>query len=233
MELKDYTERLKFELTGGILECELKNKDLEKIVNYSIREINNYYNVTQLLQLEASECIDLSEHPEINNIIGVHRITYGNAGDGIADPTYMSYLQMYNIGQTYYNPSNMIYNLGTYFTAQQIANTMSTDLAFRYDEASKKLYVNFSQGVPPEIVIEYVPRLIEASDVLTEHWQDMLYRLSLANAKIALGRIRTRYVQENALYTDDGATILAEGLAEAEAIRDRLKANADLVLPID
>ena len=112
-------------------------------------------------------------------------------------------------------------------------NSFSTDLDFRMDEKNKKLYISFSQGVPAKIVIEYIPKLTDASEVLTQHWQDILYRLSLAEAKVALGRIRTRYRQTNALYTDDGDTILAEGLDESDAIRQRLKDQADLVLPLD
>ena len=95
------------------------------------------------------------------------------------------------------------------------------------------MYINYSQGVPSKITIEYIPKLNDPSDVLSQHWQDVLYRLSLADAKAAVGRIRTRYVQTGALYTDDGDTILNEGITEGEAIRTQLKANADLVLPLD
>ena len=95
------------------------------------------------------------------------------------------------------------------------------------------MYINFSQGNPGKVVIEFVPKLNDANEVLTQHWQDVLFRLSLADAKVALGRIRTRYRQSNALYSDDGDTILAEGTAEGTDLRQRLKDQADLVLPLD
>lgn len=44
---------------------------------------------------------------------------------------------------------------------------MSTDLDFRYDEIGKKLYINFSQGTPAEVVIEFVPKLHDPSEVVT------------------------------------------------------------------
>ena len=234
MELKDYVKRIKLQLTGGVLELEIKDEAIEEIINNTIREINNYYNVTELIEVPGSRCIDLTNYPQINNIIAVHRPTsVSDPNSGISDPSYVSYLQMYNVGSSYFNPSNLVYNVANYSMSQQIGNTLSTDLDFRYDEKNKKLYINFSQGQPSTVVLEIVPRLIEASDVLTQHWQDILYRLSLAEVKIALGRIRTRYRQTSALYEDDGDTILAEGTAEAADIRTTLRANADLVLPLD
>lgn len=234
MELRDYVDKIKLQLTGGILELEIKDKDIEKIINHTIRELNNYYNVTELIEVKGSNCIDLTNYPQINNVIAVHRPTaISDPNSGISDPSYVAYLQMYNIGSNYFNPQNLGYTVANYSLSQQIANTMSTDLDFRYDEKNKKLYINYSQGTPATVVLEVVPRILEASDVLTQHWQDILYRLSLAEVKTALGRVRTRYRQTGALYEDDGETILAEGQTEATAIRDQLRTQADLVLPLD
>lgn len=58
-------------------------------------------------------------------------------------------------------------------------------------------------------------------------------KLSLALAKVAVGRIRTRYTQSNALWTQDGDQILQEGTAELESIRDHLRTNTQLVYGID
>lgn len=235
MELKDYVDKIKFQLTGGVLESELSDKDYEKIVNFCLREVNNYYNVAELIEVDGSSCIDLTPYPQINNVVGVHRTSSvpGAMGGSLstnADPYYVSY-QVVNSPYGFSN--NWISNIAMNLTKQRIMNQFSTDLDFRMDEKNKKLYISFSQGIPNSLVIEYIPKLNDASEVLTQHWQDVLYRLSLADAKAALGRIRTRYRQSNALYEDDGETILAEGVAEGEAIRQRLKDQADLVLPID
>ena len=239
MELKDYIDRIKFQITGGgVLQSELSDKQYGTIVNNTIREINNYYNVAELIQVDSSECIDLTNYPQINNVVAVHRTsasgsTQDTSSSTTSDPSYLSYMQMYNLGSPYSFSNDYMYRLVNYSTTQSLTNAMSTDLDFRYDEKSKKLYVNYSQGMPSQVVIEYIPKLNDASDVLTQHWQDILYRLSLAEAKIAIGRIRTRFRQTSALYEDDGDTILAEGRDEATEIRDRLKANADLLLPLD
>lgn len=201
MDLKDYVEKIKFQLTGGVIECEVNDKGLEKIVLMAMEEMNRYYNVTDFIQVKASSCIDLLEHPEIESILAVHRITgtgTGSAGDAVSDPAYVSQLQMYNSYAGYYS-NDWIYRYLNYATNQQIANTSSTDLDFRYDELGKKLYVNYSLGAPSQLVIEFVPKLRDPSEVVTNFWQDILYKLSLAHAKVILGRIRTRYVQSNAL----------------------------------
>lgn len=57
--------------------------------------------------------------------------------------------------------------------------------------------------------------------------------MSLALVKIALGRIRTRYVQSNALLTDDGSTMLQEGNEELKEIRETLRTNNDLFTVLD
>lgn len=235
MEIKDYIDKIKFQLTGGVLETELPDESYEKIITDSMEELNKYYNVTGLLQVPASECIDLIEYPEIETVVTVHRtsgINGSTSDSSIADPVYMSQLQMYNMGGSYYQ-YDWSYNLAAYNTLQQVNNSMSTDLDFRYDDLSKKLYVNYSQGIPNEIVIEYVPKLKDVSEIKSVYWQDILLKLALANAKIILGRIRTRFVQSNALYTDDGDAILTEGQTELANLREQLRTAADLVLPID
>lgn len=237
MELKDYVDKIKFQLTGGILESELSDKDYEKIINFCLREVNNYYNVAELIEVRGSSCIDLTPYPQINNVIAVHRTdaiagSFGGTPTTYTDPYYLSY-QISGINSPYGMSTDFMYNMTSTMTKQKIANSFGTDLDFRLDEKNKKLYISYTQGVPPSLVIEFIPKLNDASEVLTQHWQDTLYRLSLADAKVALGRIRTRYKQSNALYEDDGETILSEGLSEGETIRQRLKDQADLVLPID
>lgn len=233
MDLKDYVDKIKFQLTGGVIECEINDKGLEKIVLMAMEEMNRYYNVTDLIQVKASSCIDLMEYPEIESILSVHRIAgVGNGNNSITDPAYVSQLQMYNTYSGYYS-NDWIYRYLNYATNQQIANTSSTDLDFRYDELGKKLYVNYSVGTPSQLVIEFVPKLHDPSEVVTNFWQDILYKLSLAHTKVILGRIRTRYVQSNALWTDDGATLLAEGNDELSTLREQLRVATDLVLPID
>ena len=58
-------------------------------------------------------------------------------------------------------------------------------------------------------------------------------RMSKAIAKITVGRIRSKYQQSNALWTNDGEAILAEGNAELEELRTQLKHDTMLLYPVD
>ena len=110
---------------------------------------------------------------------------------------------------------------------------MSSDLMFREDKIGQKLYVNLPQGLPDTLAIEYVPVIEDVSEVKGEYWQDVLLRLALAHAKIALGRARTRFTQSGAIWSSDGDTILAEGKEELAAIREKLSSSVDLFMPLD
>lgn len=61
----------------------------------------------------------------------------------------------------------------------------------------------------------------------------MLMRLAVATAKVTLGRVRSRYNISNALWTQDGDSLLAEGNEELEAIRTELRDNTALSYGID
>ena len=39
MEVKDYIDKIKFQLTGGIIDCELDDKGIEKVINMSLEEM--------------------------------------------------------------------------------------------------------------------------------------------------------------------------------------------------
>ena len=51
----------------------------------------------------------------------------------------------------------------------------------------------------------------------------MLTKLSLAIAKVTVGRIRSRYTQSNALWTQDGETLLQEGNEELKELKETPK----------
>lgn len=236
MEIRDYVDQLKLELTGRVLQSEITDEEFENIVNLSVRELNRYYNGLKLMTVNASSCIDLKPYTDINSVVNVYRqrgVGIAKAADSSAsDPVFMSQLQMYNFGNTAFSV-NWLRDYATYSTAQQVSNTLSTDLLFKEDKYDKKLYVNLPQGAPDKLTIEYIPLLRDASEVVGEYWIDILSRLSLAHAKVIIGRIRTRYTQSNALWSNDGETILAEGIAELEAIREQLRVSNDYFLPVD
>jgi hypothetical protein len=57
--------------------------------------------------------------------------------------------------------------------------------------------------------------------------------MSLGLVKIALGRIRTRFTQSNALWQQDGERLLQEGLDEVKELRETLRTNSVYFYPLD
>lgn len=115
----------------------------------------------------------------------------------------------------------------------QIRNTMSTDLHFEDDVHNRKLYINSALSTPSMITIKYVPKLKEPDDIKSDYWIDVLIKMSTAQSKIALGRIRTRFSQSNALWSNDGERMLEEGTSELKELMEILRNNSNLVYPID
>lgn len=235
-----YVQFLKDQLTVySLLESELSDDTWEKIVETAMQELLRYYDQTAFVQVAGASCIDLLQVEKDNDI---HISSISNVYNTIAtgdstdvnsvfmDPTWLGFWQT-GFGS---RVTNWTYNYINYGSLQRIRNTISgTNLDFREDTINRKLYINFSQTVPSYITLEYVPRIKTVEDIVGDYWVDILRRLSLAYAKIAVGRARTRFVQSGALWTDDGATILQEGTSELQALRERLVANTDLHFPVD
>ncbi len=50
----------------------------------------------------------------------------------------------------------------------QIRNTLSTDLAWKYDKSTNRLYVNISSGLPRALTIEYIPRYDSVEEIISD-----------------------------------------------------------------
>ena len=251
MDMQAYIDEIKMKLGGNILKLEIDDQGLMQIMNSALREIQRYINTTKMVTLDLPQTgnmIDLSgrkplysfgkEIPSIkvSSVATVYRVT----GDGVAagsanmaDPVYASQLQIMSGAGGLTNIGDWALNYASWNTLTQIKNTMSTDLAFRYDKSSECLYINFNLGKPKHITVEYVPRFDDVSEIVSDYWIDKLGRLALAMTKITLGRIRTRYEHSGGSWSMDGQLLLDEGNTELTELREHLTANADLFLPID
>ena len=243
MVLADYREEIQLKLTGDLLESELDDNTINKIIKSAVRELQRYYTSTNLITIPYKNCIDLSD-PEmtndeqlfVNSVVMVYRtedLSGGNTSVGFSDPMQVAQWQIVSGMGNLQNFQDAVYNYASWTTIGQIRNTVSTDLAFKFDKSTYKLYINVSAGIPQNITIEYIPIIKDVSEITSEYWKDMLMRLAIALTKVTVGRIRTRYTQSNALWTQDGDTILAEGREELNALRETLLANSELTYPID
>jgi hypothetical protein len=95
------------------------------------------------------------------------------------------------------------------------------------------LYINRGFDRPASITIEYVPIFQSVEDVKSDYWIDIIQRLSIAHTKVILGRVRGRYKQSNALWTQDSDEMLAEGNEELKTIRELLRVNSQMIYPVD
>lgn len=237
MKLQSYIAEIKLELTGGLLELEIPDTTLAQIVNKSLREVQRYIDIPKLITVPFARCIDLKDWKH-SSIVKVYRTVGYNgdpeAGDSMMnDPMYMQQWMVFSNGGSMYNLDNFLMNFLSYSTLLQMRNTVSTDISFKEDKEGNKLYINCAYDLPKLITIEYIPVYDNVEEVDDAYWTDIIERLSLAQTKIILGRIRSHVKQSNALWTLDGDQLLQEGTTELNEIRTRLNSNMAMYYPID
>lgn len=242
MERQAYIDEIRFKLTGGVLNLELDDKALNQLLDSSFREIQRYIDLTSFVTVPFERCIDMNKinNGHINAVVKVYRsdgyMTTGGdiSSDGMeVDPMYAQQWQLISGIGNLNNFSDYAYNYAAWNTLLQIRNTTSTDMMHMFDRNTNKLYINVSSGVPSNVTIEYVPRFDDVSEVYSDFWIDVIIRMAVALGKVTVGRIRTRYTQSNALWQQDGQTMLDEGNSELSTLREELKASTQLCYPID
>lgn len=235
MNITAYRDEIKLRLTGGVLDTELTDDVLDRIINASLREIQRYICSTKVITIPFKRCIDLTEY-KVNSVSRVMR-TQGYATDNstlsLTDPMYVSQWQLLAGPGNLSNFQNYAYNYMTWNTLLQTRSASSTDLAFIFDKSTNQLYINTASDLPANITIMYVPRYDKVDDINSDYWIDMLCRLAVANAKVIVGRIRSKFTQSNALWTLDGETLLSEGTAELTELRNYLQTNTQLLYVVD
>lgn len=238
MKMQAYVDEIKLALTGGVLELELDDATLQKVVNSAMREMQRYICSTKIITLPYSKCIDLTDY-KVNSVVRVYRAntsgssTSSNESYETVDPVQVGLWQLTSNTGNMYNFSDYASRYASWSTLQQIGNTLSTDLIFYYEDSEKKLYINTSMNAGDKITIEYVPRYDSVEDITSDFWIDVLMRMSKAIAKITLGRVRGKYTQSNALWQNDADTMLNEGNQELSELRTYLQHNSQLLFPLD
>ena len=240
MKLEDVLDEVKLELTGYVLDMELNDETLVSVVKKALRELERFWDETTMLTVPFASCIDLDGEffkEKVSSIVKVYRTEgVGDMDGGISvmsDPVKLAQFAMFSNGGTMYNLNEYVMNYASWITMNQIRNTMSTDMAFREDRHNKKLYINKSMSTPSFVTIEYIPKLTSVEDIQSDYWVDILIKYCVALTKVVLGRIRTRFAQSNALWTQDGDKILEEGNTELKELRELLRLNSNMIYLID
>lgn len=228
MTREEYIEDIELELGSPIVEIE-NREVLGKLVDKAFREIRQYILETRYLTISyTSTRIDVSPY-KINSVVQILRTTNPSR---IGDFTDIYSLSTLNAANN--SPANLMLSDYVYRTQMnQLKSTMSTDLDFTFDKATQSLYINTYYPRPDKVTVVYIPEFSDVSDVKEQYWTNYIQRLSLAYAKISLGRIRGKYELSSSLYKVDGSQLIQEGLSERDQIRQELVENTDLVFPID
>lgn len=236
MDMQAIKDEVQLKLTGDILDMELSDASLTKIINSSLREIQRYIDTVAMVTIPYSKCIDMSAY-KVSSVIGVRRsegyMVESDNNSAVMDPMYASQWQILSGLGNVTNLTDYAYNYASWNTILQIKNTTSTDLAFHYDKLSNNLYINVSSNLPETVTVIYVPRFDDVSQITSDFWIDVLIRHAVAQTKIVVGRVRTKFKQSNALWVLDGDTLLQEGTTELTTLRDELRSSTQLVYGID
>lgn len=240
MTEKEIVEEIKLELTGDLDEMELEIDDntIANAIKKSLRELQRYWDEMAMVTIPYASCIDLTGTPleDASSITKVYRIQgQGVSSDAnvMSDPVMMQQWMIFSNAGTMYNLQDYVMNYAAWSTLSQVRNTLSTDMAFTEDKHNHKLYINNTLSAADFVTVQYIPKLHEADDIKSDYWQDILVRMSLDHTKIMLGRIRTRFNLSNSIWTLDGEKMLEEGTTDLKELREILRTNSNLVMPID
>jgi hypothetical protein len=240
MKLEDLLDEIKLELTGYVLDMEITDETLVSVVKKSLRELERFWDETTMITVPFASCIDLDGEffrEKVSSIVKVYRTEgFGESAGNISamnDPLQMAQFAIFSNGGTMYNLQDYVMNYASWMTMYQIKNSMSTDLAFKEDRHNKKLYINKAMSIPSFVTLEYIPKLQDVEDIQSDYWIDILIKYCVALTKVVLGRIRTRFAQSNALWTQDGEKILEEGNTELKELRELLRLNSNMIYLID
>lgn len=238
MKLEEVLDEIRLELTGYILDMEISDETLVSVVNKALRELTRFIDETSMVSMPFASCIDLDGeffNEKVSSIVKVYRTEGSGDSDGITvvnDPIQMAQFAIFSNGGTMYNLQDYVMNYASWMTMYKIKNTMSTELSFKEDRHNKKLYIN-NYNAPSMITVEYIPKLKSVEDIQSDYWIDILVKYCIALTKVVLGRIRTRFTQSNALWTQDGDKILEEGNTELKELREILRVNSNMTFLID
>lgn len=237
MKTIDVVEEIKLELTGGLLDLEIEDVQIELAIKKALRELQRYWDESSFITVPFESCIDLNKYQlDSCAIVKVYRMTgMGEGGNDItamSDPLYAQQFMIFSNAGTMFNLQDYVMNYAAWTTMCQTRNTISTDLSFREDKHNHKLYIN-SMSTPGYVTIEFIPKLNSVEDIQSDYWQDILVKLSTAIVKVVLGRIRTRFTQSNALWAQDGEKLLEEGNTELKELRELLRVNSNLIFAAD
>lgn len=218
-KMKKIVLYIESQLGGQVLDLELKPEDIKVIVEQAFEELVHYMTDIYSVTVPYANCIDLKKY----NVDSVESVWRGQDSILTGVPFQMPAMDLMNV--------TGMYRLDDYTNAMIIKrnlNTLATDMEFYWDKPNRKLYVYANPNLPSQVTINFKPEYYSVEDIRESHWETQLRKLALGMCKIVLGRIRSKYKSNSAKFQLDGDTLLAEGNAEVQAVRQFLDDNKDI-----
>lgn len=231
MELNDYIDDIKLRLTGGVLDLEISDETIGKLVKSALRIVQRYCDSTVLKEVPFASCIDLSGFKH-SSVVNIYASASGLDRHSVSDP-FSAQTLIWSNGYSSYNLHDYVLNYAAFSTIKQITNQTSKSLAFFEDKSANKLYINEGGYREQFVVIEYIPKFEDVNEVVTDYWIDILLRLSLALVKQTLGKIRSRFTNSSMNWEQDGQQLTDEGNQEYSELLEVLRVNKSMMYPVD
>lgn len=216
---KKIVQYIESQLGGQVLDLELTPSDIKQIVEQCFEELVHYITDIYTVTVPYANCIDLSKY-NIDTVESVLR-AQDSIQTGLVFDIYG--VSLANITGTL--------DLDSYTNAlltKRNLNILSTDMDFVWDKPNRKLYLVANPNQPTYVTINFKPEYYSVEDIREQHWDTQLRKLALGTTKIVLGRIRSKYTSNSSKFQLDGQTLLAEGNAEVQAVRQYLDDNKDI-----
>ena len=207
------------QLGGQVLDLELTPENIKQIVEQAFEELVHYMNDIYSVTVPFATCIDLKKY----NIDNVESVLRGSDSVLTGVPFQMPAMDLMNV--------TGMYDIESYANAVLVKrnlNILATDMDFEWDKPNRKLYVYANPNYPTYVTINFKPEYYSVEDIREQHWETQLRKLALGMCKIVIGRIRSKYTSNSAKYQLDGNTLLAEGTAEVQQVRQYLDDNKDI-----
>lgn len=207
------------QLGGQILDLELTPDNIKTIIEQAFEELVHYMTDTYTVTVPYAQCIDLKKY----NIDNVESVFRGSDSILTGTPIQMPLMNYENI--------TGMYDMDSYANALQVKrnlNILATDMEFYWDKPNRKLYLYANPNTPNRVTINFKPEYYSVEDIRESFWETQLKKLALGMTKVVLGRIRSKYTSSSTKFQLDGNTLLAEGNAEVQEVRQFLDNNKDI-----
>lgn len=217
--MKKIVQYIENQLGAQVLDLELNPEQIKQIVEQAFEELVHYMTDLYQVTVPYAQCIDLSKY----NIDSIESVWRGSDSVLTGVPFQMPAIDLMNV--------TGMYNMEEYMNAIAVKRNLSilaTDMEFQWDKPNRKLYVYANPNIPSYVTVNFKPEYYSVEDIREQYWETQLRKLALGMTKVILGRIRSKYTSRSSKFELDGQTLLAEGNAEIQAVREHLDSNKDI-----